>query len=165
MIFLIITYLSLIVKSLAVSNIIYSSHSTTINFGIFWYWGVIHQIINSFEFFCYWEVQRRNIKMVFALSQNEILSVSDLDFHNTLLHYIPLTPAFVIYCHTSPQRGSIKGGFENRKTRGLPRPVTTTRRWDFHIKPPQLLPDRFAISCSLEKRKYGLDFSLSKACR
>lgn len=78
--------------------------------------------------------------MVFALSQNEILSVSDLDFHNTLLHYVPLTPAFVIYCHTSPQRGSIKGGFENIKTRGLPRPVTTTRRLDFHIKPPQLLP-------------------------
>ena len=140
MIFLIITYLSLIVKSLAVSNIDYSSHSTTISFGIsgIRVYCIKSSIVLNFSVIEKW--QRRNIKMVFALSQNEILSVSDLDFHNTLLHYIPLTPAFVIYCHTSPQRGSIKGGFENRKTRGLPRPVTTTRRWDFHIKPPQLLP-------------------------
>lgn len=128
MIFLIITYLSLIVKSLAVSNIIYSSHSTTISFGIsgIRVYCIKSSIVLNFSVIEKW--QRRNIKMVFALSQNEILSVSDLDFHNTLLHYVPLTPAFVIYCHTSPQRGSIKGGFENRKTRGLPRPVTTTRR-------------------------------------
>ena len=140
MIFLIITYLSLIVKSLAVSNIIYSSHSTTISFGIsgIRVYCIKSSIVLNFSVIEKW--QRRNIKMVFALSQNEILSISDLDFHDTLLHYVPLTPAFVIYCHTSPQRGSIKGGFENRKTRGLPRPVTTTRRWDFHIKPPQLLP-------------------------
>lgn len=128
MIFLIITYLSLIVKSLAVSNIIYSSHSTTISFGIsgIRVYCIKSSIVLNFSVIEKW--QRRNIKMVFALSQNEILSVSDLDFHNTLLHYVPLTPAFVIYCHTSPQRGSIKGGFGNRKTRGLPRPVTTTRR-------------------------------------
>ena len=128
MIFLIITYLSLIVKSLAVSHIIYSSHSTTISFGIsgIRVYCIKSSIVLNFSVIEKW--QRRNIKMVFALSQNEILSVSDLDFHNTLLHYVPLTPAFVIYCHTSPQRGSIKGGFENRKTRGLPRPVTTTRR-------------------------------------
>ena len=128
MIFLIITYLSLIVKSLAVSHIIYSSHSTTISFGIsgIRVYCIKSSIVLNFSVIEKW--QRRNIKMVFALSQNEILSVSDLDFHNTLLHYVPLTPAFVIYCHTSPQRGSIKGGFKNRKTRGLPRPVTTTRR-------------------------------------
>ena len=89
MIFLIITYLSLIVKSLAVSHIIYSSHSTTISFGIsgIRVYCIKSSIVLNFSVIEKW--QRRNIKMVFALSQNEILSISDLDFHDTLLHYVP----------------------------------------------------------------------------
>ena len=73
MIFLIITYLSLIVKSLAVSNIIYSSQALPLilvfsGIGVYF---IKSSIVLNFSVIEKW--QRRNIKMVFALSQNEIL--------------------------------------------------------------------------------------------